>query len=259
MDGSGLGAVIRGAEVDFSYPEECLSRPPGFRECIHELRQGLGGSMRSAGADSSSGRNHSIPTQFMKKVLLVLLCRSLVVGWLSWSATGCSTTQSSAAKPVKQASLKTLDLRRFESVTVVPFTSPANKSIDPKVGENFAADIAARLRNDFGTLFREVKLGQPLSQPEELVIRGEVSKYIPGSPAARMILIGLGSAHFEATVRLADGGSGQELLAAPIDKLWAWGGVLGASKDIERMMAESAASVAATVAQGKGWAPAPKK
>lgn len=195
----------------------------------------------------------------MKKTPVVLALRLLVVGWLVGSAVGCSTTQSGAAKPVKQASANNLDLRRFDSVTVVPFEIPGSKQIDPKVGENFAADIAARLRNDFGPLFREVKLGQPVSQAAELVIRGEVSKYIPGSPAARMILIGLGSAHFEAEVRLADGGSGQELLAAPIDKLWAWGGVLGASKDIERMMAESAASVAATVAQGKGWVPVSRK
>lgn len=206
-----------------------------------------------------SERNRYIPMKFMKKNTVLPVLRFLVVGWLACGTAGCSTTQSSAAKPMKQASVRNLDLRRFESVTVVPFTSPANKSIDPKVGENFAADIAARLRNDFGPLFREVKLGQPVPQAADLVIRGEVAKYIPGSPAARMILIGLGSAHFEAEVWLADGGSGQELLAAPIDKLWAWGGVLGASKDIERMMAESAASVAATVAQGKGWVPVPKK
>lgn len=113
----------------------------------------------------------------MKKALVVLVLRSMVVGWLAWSATGCSTTQSTVAKPVKHVSANTLGLRRFESVTVVPFTSPGSKQIDPKVGENLAADIVARLRNDFGPLFGEVKLGQPLSQPAELVIRGEVSKY----------------------------------------------------------------------------------
>ena len=45
--------------------------------------------------------------------------------------------------------------------------------------------------------------------------------------------------------------SGKVLLNAPFDKLWAWGGVLGASKAIKDMVAET--SVAATVAHAKGW------
>ncbi len=187
--------------------------------------------------------------------LIPQLARSLAIALLVVSATACSSTRSGSAKPVKSRTSESPDLRRFETATVVPFPCATQQSTDPKVGENFAADIAARLRNDFGPLFREVRLGQPGTQANELVIRGAITKYIPGNPAARMMLIGLGSAHFEADVRLVDGESGAELFSAPIDKLWAWGGLMGAAKDIDRMMAESAASVAATIAQGKGWEP----
>jgi hypothetical protein len=43
------------------------------------------------------------------------------------------------------------------------------------------------------------------------------------------------------------------LLNAPFDKLWAWGGIIGASKGMDDMVAETSASVAATVAHAKGW------
>ena len=55
------------------------------------------------------------------------------------------------------------------------------------------------------------------------------------------------------TVR--DASSGNVLLTAPFDKLWAWGGILGASKGMDDMVAETSASVASTVAHAKGWNP----
>ena len=69
------------------------------------------------------------------------------------------------------------------------------------------------------------------------------------------MLIGLGAASFEAELVLKDAATQRNLLTAPLDKLWAWGGMMGAAKDIDRMMAESAAAVANTIARAKGWIP----
>jgi hypothetical protein len=70
------------------------------------------------------------------------------------------------------------------------------------------------------------------------------------------MLIGTGVAIFDADLILRDGATQQDLLRAPMSKLWAWGGLLGASKGIEDMTEESAASAAKTVAVHKGWRPA---
>ena len=78
-----------------------------------------------------------------------------------------------------------------------------------------------------------------------------------GSKVARFILIGLGPASLEGKIKVVDAANAT-LLDAPFDKLWAWGGIAGASKGIEDMQVEVAASIANTVAQAKGWTPPAK-
>jgi hypothetical protein len=63
------------------------------------------------------------------------------------------------------------------------------------------------------------------------------------------------AASFKGDLILKDAADNRVLFSAPFDKLWAWGGYLGASRGIEDMVTESAASVAATVARAKGWQP----
>lgn len=171
------------------------------------------------------------------------------------AALGCASTQSTRAPALKQPEAQALDLRRFQTVTIVPFQINPEKVKDPEIATNFGADIGARLRNDFGPLFATVRLGEPLQKSDELILTGTVTKYRPGSITGRVLLMGVGSAGLEAEVLLKDGRSGDELLRAPIDKLWAWGGFAGAAKDIDRMSAEAAAVVANTIARAKGWQP----
>jgi hypothetical protein len=118
--------------------------------------------------------------------------------------------------------------------------------------------VERRLSDDFGGLFESVELGDAArGVAGECVLSGEISKYKKGSKVARFILIGLGPASLEGKVKVVDA-AGTTLLDAPFDKLWAWGGIAGASKGIEDMQVEVGASIANTVDQAKGWTPPAK-
>jgi len=95
----------------------------------------------------------------------------------------------------------------------------------------------------------------PLGQSDELIVTGTITTYREGNRFMRALLIGLGSAAFDSEVTLKPAAADRILLTAPFDKLWAWGGVLGMSKGIEEMWAETAAAVANTVARADGLAP----
>jgi hypothetical protein len=67
------------------------------------------------------------------------------------------------------------------------------------------------------------------------------------------MLIGLGAANFDGRIIISDANSDEALLKAPISKFWAWGGLLGMSKDMDDMIEEAAASTAKTIALKAGW------
>jgi hypothetical protein len=186
---------------------------------------------------------------FSGKPMLVCAVASLAL------ATGaCTSTSSTRAKSLKTDAAQASALSDCENITVNNFTMPAKRSKDASVGVVFAQGIQARLSSDFGPLFASVvSAEQPRGLDHECVIHGNITKYKPGSRVARFILIGLGAASLEGNVTVTDGASGKVLLNAPFDKLWAWGGVMGASKGMDDMVAETSASVAATVAHAKGW------
>jgi hypothetical protein len=168
---------------------------------------------------------------------------------------GCTSTSSTQASALKTTGAK-VDLSSYQTATVIPFTQASTRPADQNAGSRFAMDIAARLKSDFGPLFTEVQMkDQPTGAPNELIVAGNIRSYKPGSRFGRAMLIGVTPAVFKADLILKDGASGKELLTAPIDKLWAWGGLMGAGKGIEEMLAESAAAAARTVAEGKGWNP----
>jgi hypothetical protein len=174
-------------------------------------------------------------------------------------ATGCATsnpdTSSTRAKPLKPENAVGVDLSKYQIVTVLPFQTTGS-DVDASVGVKFASAVAIRLQSDFGPVFREVrKEVPPLGTNDELIMTGTIRDYRPGDRFARAMLIGLGAAKFKGDLILKDGADNQVLFTAPFDKLWAWGGALGASKGIEEMVAETEASIAATVARAKGWHP----
>ena len=168
------------------------------------------------------------------------------------ATSGCSTTKSVKARSLKTSASATA-LADCANLTVIAFSVPARK-VDAHVGVDFARTVETRLAHDFGPLFSSVAMA-PAARglDHECLIKGNLSKYKPGSRFARAMLIGLGAASLEGTVTVEDAASGQSLLNAPFDKLWAWGGVIGASKDMDDMLDEASASIAATVAHAKGW------
>lgn len=169
---------------------------------------------------------------------------------------GCATTQSTKAKSLKGTTGDDTSVAACRALTVMPFTVPADSKATAATGELFADDIAARLKSDFGPLFESVASGSAARGVDgECFVQGAITKYKPGSRVARFILIGLGAAHFEGNVKVTDAMGGRELMTAPFDKLWAFGGVLGVSKGIENMERETAAAVAGTIARAKGWEP----
>ncbi len=167
---------------------------------------------------------------------------------------GCASTSSMKAEPLKVEEDAWADLTKFSTVTVLPFS--VDEDTDTSIGYSFADNVAARLRTDFGQLFDEVNRAEVAAGSQgELVVAGQIDKHKKGSRVARAILIGLGRASLQGALLLSDGYTGAEVMTAPISKLWAWGGIIGASKGIEDMVAESEAAVAATIAKGKGWTP----
>src|SRR5439155_3848847 len=163
------------------------------------------------------------------------------------------TANHELAGALKAAEKSGVDLSKYQVVCVQPFATEAGKNIDSTIGNDFGDEIHELLKNGFGPLFRDVRFGAPCGSADELIVTGTIKDYSPGSRLARSMLAGLGAASFDAELVLIDASSQQVLLKAPLSKAWAWGGVMGYSKGIEDMVAQSAIACAATVAQGKGW------
>jgi hypothetical protein len=174
--------------------------------------------------------------------------------------TGCASTNSTKARPLIEAQATQKTLGDCQNITVAAFGVPSGGKVDASIGAKFATAVQSRLQMDYGPIFSSVEAGSVARGLEgECLVTGQITKYKPGSRVARAILIGLGAASLEGSVNVTDAASGQSLLSAPFDKLWAWGGIAGAVKGIEDMSDEAAASVANTLARAKGWEPPPTK
>jgi hypothetical protein len=190
-----------------------------------------------------------------RRLALCAIAVSVVV-----ALSGCTTTSSTRAKALKTTGTGPTSLAECQHVTVLPFSQPSGKRVDPNAGGELARDIERRLSSDFGPIFQSVEFREAARNVDgECVVEGAITKYKKGSRFARAMLIGLGPASLEGTVTVRTNAGTAPLLSTSFDKLWAWGGVVGASKGIEEMTDETAASVAATLAQAKGWTPPAKK
>jgi hypothetical protein len=183
---------------------------------------------------------------------------------LSWIAvvallaSGCSSGRSQRAGPVPSATGAGVDLRAYSIATVTPFQIAPRQRIDSYVAEQFAGDIAARIRNDFGPLFAEVRRGAGLGKQGEVVISGTITSYRRGSAGARSLLGPLAlpfASAFEADLTLTDAATQKILVSAPLHKFCGWPASAVSNKGIEWMMTECAAAVANTIARAKGWSP----
>ena len=185
----------------------------------------------------------------------VLIASLLSIAVLS----GCTTTKSTKAKALKSTTSGVTSLSDCENITVFAFTTPAKSRAEPTTGADFARGIEERLVGDFGPIFKSVEFSDKARGLErECLVSGDITKYKPGSRVARAILIGLGAAKLQGNVKVVDAESGKQLLSAPFSKLWAWGGIAGASKGMPNMLKESSAAIANTLAQAKGWTPPAK-
>lgn len=169
--------------------------------------------------------------------------------------TGCASPGSRNAKPLAMAITPGADLKAHRIATLVPFDVMDTNRSDVSVGAKLSQDIGDRLKYDFGDLFTEVRNGPPLGKADEMVIGGKVTKYRPGSKFGRFMMAGVGAASLEGEMVVKQGDTGQVLMSAPFDKLWAWGGGAGASKGIEEMLTEVAAASAKTIAEARGVTP----
>jgi hypothetical protein len=203
------------------------------------------------------GKENKMKQKFIMGTQIVLL--TLVLALIG---AGCNTssTVSTKAKILKPKVGANVDLSKYQIATVQPFVQAEGikKPIEPSVGINFADGVASRLQSDFGPIFSEVRKGNAFGNADELIVTGVIREYTPGDKFARAMCAGLGAAGFKGDLILKDGATNSILFSAPFDKLWAWGGMMGASKGIEEMVTESQAAVATTVAQAKGWKPPPK-
>lgn len=92
------------------------------------------------------------------------------------------------------------------------------------------------------------------AEPGALLVAGEVTGYDPGNALLRGVVgFGLGGADFEATVRLVDAGSGDELGRIDLDKAsFPMAGVAGALHDVDILMQTAAERAAMEIAIAQG-------
>jgi Domain of unknown function (DUF4410) len=137
---------------------------------------------------------------------------------------------------------------KFSRVAVVPFGNEAGSELPATASENVAGAIIAKIQQERSNPFTEVT-SKPSGAPDELVVRGKIVKYNPGSKAARFILIGLGAGSLELEVTLQDGAT-EELLEqfSTSGEIMA-GGVKGASMGIDDMINSAAKKIAQRIAR----------
>lgn len=115
---------------------------------------------------------------------------------------------------------------------------------DVKVSQQRLDGFRDQVRSEVGKGFASVTTGP--CPNDRVSITFLVTSYEPGSAFLRGMLIGLGAARFDVEYNLV--GPSREVFAdGKVCKWWGWGGILGASKDIDHMVKEAAAEVAADV------------
>jgi curli biogenesis system outer membrane secretion channel CsgG len=172
---------------------------------------------------------------------------ALVAATLALAA--CGTTSSLEA-PAERAAI---DLTPYSRLIVEDFKDAATGKmkpearplLEPKVAEAtrmFPEQIASVVKAGGG--FDEVlRTGAPDAQT--LVLRGTITQYDPGNAALQLLVgFGAGTANFNSTLQLVDGGTGNVLGTWNVDKnSWALGGMIAASQKPEDFMQEAARKI----------------
>jgi Domain of unknown function (DUF4410) len=167
-----------------------------------------------------------------------LLLLSLVLA--SCGSVSSTVPTNSAAGTVAAVS------KTYSKVLVQDFAAGPDSGADAGVGSKFAGVIVAEiLRTKPSTQI----LRQGKADASTLVIGGEVTRFVEGNAALRLMIgMGAGSSYFDATIRISDGGNGAAINTLKADKnSWGLGGGLAASQTVDTFMSEAAKKTATTV------------
>ena len=155
---------------------------------------------------------------------------------------GCATAHVKVAQEGPQTP------QRFSLVAVPAFANDAGSDLPATAPENVAGALIATLQKDHPGAFREVT-AVPSNVPGELLVRGTIKEYDPGSKAARFILIGLGGGGLQLEVLLVDGATGQTVEQFSTSGSIVAGGVIGASMGIDDMIKSATKEAANRIAR----------
>ena len=87
-----------------------------------------------------------------------------------------------------------------------------------------------------------------------VILKADITRYKPGSQAARAMMIGTSNVHVDLQVHLIEAESGKRLLGFPVKRTFAWGGFYGASRgmlSVEDNVAQELAAYLRQCRQGE--------
>jgi hypothetical protein len=155
------------------------------------------------------------------------------------------------------------DLAPYSTLIIEDFTLT-----DPKADERkhrlqvqtAPSRIADKVEGQLGDeVFAEVLRGEKSELAEgTVVLRGEITRYKPGSRVARSAMIGTSNSYLDFAMHLIDAATGEELATFSGDRTWFWGGMAGESVGIEEMEESLAFELAVYLTEcktGVEWQP----
>jgi len=167
----------------------------------------------------------------MRRIYQALLLIGLMV-----LAQACATARVGVVQEGPVAATK------FDHIAVPPFSNEVGSSLPATAPENMARAVIAMLQKEQPTAFRGVS-PTPSNQPTEVVVKGKILKYDPGSKVARFILIGLGAGTLELEVAFTNGATGETIEKFSTSGEIMAGGIVGASMGIEDMINSAAKQI----------------
>lgn len=153
------------------------------------------------------------------------------------------TLQACATASLNVTQAPTMAPSKFERVAVPAFANKVGDSLPPGATEEIAGAVIAKLQRDYPNGFSEVT-ATPTNSPGELLVRGSILSYDPGSKAARFMLIGLGAGDLKLDVEFVEAESGVVLEQFSTDGAIVAGGLIGASMGMEDMVDSAAQKIA---------------
>lgn len=140
--------------------------------------------------------------------------------------------------------------KKYSRVLVRDFTHTVSDDdgTTPVAARKFSDEISYAIQREIPNA-KVARSGKPTAGT--LVIGGEVTRYMEGNAALRMMIgMGAGSSYFDANVRFTDGISGKNVGTIKVDKnSWALGGALAATQTVDSYMKAGAEKTAAETAK----------